>query len=61
MKGQIRVSVYDMQGRSVDQFSLEAVPQSRHSYHLSGQKSGIYLFVFNYNGNIVTKRIILTN
>ena len=61
MKGQIRVSVYDMRGRSIDQFSLEVVPQSRHSYHLNGQKSGIYLFVFNYNGNIVTKRIILTN
>ena len=60
MEGRVSASVYDMQGQTIDQFSLTATPKSRHSYNLSSKKSGIYLFVFNYNGNITTKKIIIT-
>ena len=61
MEGLVNATVYDMQGQAIDRFSLAATPKSRHSYNLSGQKSGIYLFVFNYNGIIVTKKIIITD
>ena len=56
----VNVTVYDMLGQTIDRFSLNAVPQSRHSYHLGGQKSGIYLFVFNSNGNTIGKKVVIT-
>ena len=59
-EGRVSVTVYDMLGQTVDRFSLNTVPQSRHSYHLEGQKSGIYLFVFNYNGNTTSKKVVIT-
>jgi hypothetical protein len=61
MQGRVEASVYDMQGQMVDRFSLMATPQSRHLYQLIGKKSGIYLFVFNYKGSIITRKIILTH
>ena len=61
LEGMVNATVYDMQGQTIDRFSLVATSKSRHSYSLNGQKSGIYLFVFNYNGNIVTKKIIITD
>ena len=61
MEGRVEVSVYDMQGQTIDHFSLEATPKSCHSYTSRNEKSGIYLFVFNYRGNIITRRIVLTN
>ena len=59
-EGRVSVTVYDMLGQTIDRFSLNTVPQSRHSYHLGGQKSGIYLFVFNYNGNTTSKKVVIT-
>ncbi len=59
-EGTVSVTVYDMQGQTVDRFSLNVVPQSHHRYNLGYQKSGIYLFVFNYNGNNVSKKIVIT-
>ena len=61
MEGRVSATVYNMQGQTIDQFSFTTTPRSSHSYNLSGQKSGIYLFVFNYNGNIVTRKIAITN
>ena len=61
MEGRVEAVVYDMKGQTIDNFSLMASPQSRHSYHLRDKKDGIYLFVFNYKGFIITKRIILTH
>ena len=60
MEGRVEATVYDMQGQTVDRFGLMASPQSRHSYLLKGKKNGIYLFVFNYKGHIITKRVVLT-
>ena len=60
MEGRVETAVYDMQGQMVDRFSLMASPQSRHSYLLKGKKNGIYLFVFNYKGHVITKRVVLT-
>jgi len=57
----VNATVYDMQGQTIDQFNFAATPKSRLSYNLSSQKSGIYLFVFNYNGSVITKKIIITN
>jgi hypothetical protein len=61
MEGLVNATVYDMQGQTVDRFSLEAIPKSRHSYALVDKKSGIYLFVFNYNGHLISKKIIIKN
>jgi len=61
MDGLVNATVYDMQGQTIDQFNFAATPKSRLSYNLSSQKSGIYLFVFNYNGSVITKKIIITN
>lgn len=61
MDGLVDAIVYDMQGQTIDRFSLEATPKSRHSYALKNEKNGIYLFVFNYKGNTLTKKIIITN
>ena len=61
IEGSVNTSVYNMQGQIIDQFSLTTTPKNTYSYNLNGNKSGIYLFVFNYNGIIVTKKIIVTN
>ena len=61
VEGIVDITVYDMHGQTIDRFSLTANPMSRHSYNLSEQKNGIYLFVFNYNGFVVTKKIVITN
>ena len=61
MEGQIAIAVYDMRGKEVDRFKLEAAPKSTHSYAIKGTPSGIYLFVFNQNGRIFTKKVIITN
>lgn len=61
MDGLVHATVYDMQGQTIDQFNFAATPKSRLSYNLSSQKSGIYLFVFNYNGSVITKKIIIIN
>jgi hypothetical protein len=59
-EGMVNVTVYDMLGQTIDRFSLNTMPHSRHSYNLEGQKSGIYLFVFNFNGNAISKKIVIT-
>ena len=61
MEGLVNATVYDMQGQTVDRFSLEAIPKSRHSYTLKDKKSGIYLIVFNYNEHLISKKIIIKN
>ena len=61
MEGRVSATVYNMQGQAIDQFSVTATPKSSLSYNLSGQKSGIYLFVFNYNGSIITRKIAITD
>ena len=61
MEGRVSATVYNMQGQTIDQFSFTTTPKNSLPYNLSGQKSGIYLFVFNYNGNIVTRKIAITN
>ncbi len=57
--GPVRISVYNMQGVAIDQFSITPLPNSRYTYSLNGHKSGIYLFVFDFQGNTKTKRVIL--
>lgn len=61
MGGLVEATVYDMRGQTIDRFSLEAIPKGRHSYTLKNGKNGIYLFVFNYNGHLITKKIIIIN
>ena len=60
MEGRVDVAIYDMKGQNIDRFSFSATPKSLFDYNLGSQKSGIYLFVFNYNGNIITKKIVIT-
>ena len=60
MEGRVDVAIYDMKGQNIDRFSFTATPKSLFDYNLGSQKSGIYLFVFNYNGNIITKKIVIT-
>ena len=59
MEGRVNVAVYDMKGQIIDRFSLMATPQSLFDYNMENQKSGMYFFVFNYNGKIVSKKIII--
>ncbi len=59
-EGQVDVTIYNMQGVALDRLSLTATPQSLVEYDMSSQKSGVYLFVFNHNGKIVTKKVVIT-
>jgi len=60
MEGRVNVAVYDMQGQAIDRFNLTATPQSTFDYHLGNHKSGVYLFVFNNNGTVITKKVVVT-
>ena len=60
MEGRVDVAVYDMKGQNIDRFDFMATPKSLFDYSLGSQMSGVYLFVFNYNGNIITKKVIIT-
>ena len=59
-EGQVDVTIYNMQGVALDRLCLTATPQSLVEYDMSSQKSGVYLFVFNHNGNIITKKVVIT-
>ena len=61
MEGKVLTTIYDMHGKAIDQFELIVTPNSRHSYTMKGSPSGIYLFVFNQNGKVFTKKVSITN
>ena len=61
MEGQVLTTVYDMKGKTIDRFELFVLPNSRHAYTLKGCRSGIYLFVFNHNGKVGTRKVFITN
>lgn len=61
MEGEVITTVYDMHGKTIDQFGLTVTPNSRHFYTMKGSTSGIYLFVFNHNGIISTQKVFITN
>lgn len=61
MEGMVSTTVYNMQGQTIDQFCFAATPKSNLNYTLKSKNSGIYLFVFNYNGTVTYRKIIVTN
>ena len=60
MEGRVNVAIYNMQGQAIDRFDLTTIPQNLVEYDMRSQKNGIYFFVFNHNGNVVTKKVIIT-
>ncbi|HXB11891.1 MAG TPA: T9SS type A sorting domain-containing protein, partial [Bacteroidia bacterium] len=55
-------SVYDMTGRELMNNSLSTVAPGQHVINISANKfsPGVYMYTFNVNGNIVTKRMVIT-
>lgn len=60
-EGRTNVKVVDMLGKTIDQFELMVTPNSHHSYAIKGGSTGIYLFVFNLNGHVFTRKVFITD
>lgn len=56
----INVSVYDMKGLLIDRFALPNQDKPyTFSYDMKYKKAGLYLFVFDYQGQTFTKKVII--
>ncbi len=55
-------SVYDMTGRELMNNSLSTVAPGQHTINISANQftPGVYMYTFNVNGNVVTKRMVIT-
>ena len=54
--GSTEVTVYDMSGTLIDRFMTNA---NNYRYTLKQHTAGIYLFVFNYKGKIITRKVCI--
>ena len=59
MEGRIDAKVYNMTGILMDEFALNIGTESRHPYYLGDYPNGVYLLVFNYKGNTITKKVVV--
>ena len=59
IEGRIDAKVYDMTGILRDEFALNLDSESHYPYYLGDYPNGVYLLVFNYKGNMITKKIVV--